>query len=275
VELSVVIPCRDDPRLGDCVGSIESDVETIVVLNGSTEAFTTDVRRAVGERARIERLPRANATRAMEHGIAVARHDHILLMDSDCTFEPGSLTAIATAFEKGDPAGEVYKGRIVFDRDRRRMSQLVARSRQQRMSGVVNAYKPPLAFSRGLAARIGGYFFDARLRWKEDAELSHRIRVAGVQVVPVNGCVIHHAPLSWATDLGSTFNYGEGAALARHLDMPLTRPARSVRAALRADGLEAAAYMALGNHVRAVGYAYATGRLRLSRGRWLEQVAGE
>lgn len=272
--LTIVIPCRDDPRVVECVGSVDADAEILIVLNGSPPDFADMVRREVGARARIEILPLPNRSSAVEQGIRTASFDRVLLMDSDCVFEAGSIAAVERAFDGGASDEEVYKGRIVFDPGPARSSALVARSRSQRMGHVTTAYKPPLAVSRRLRNRLGGYFFDSRLPWKEDADLDYRVRQAGIRIVPVEGCVIHHAPLAVGADLTSSFRYGVGAAIARHLDVPLPQPRRSVVESLRRHGPEAALYMVVNNLVRTAGYSYARARLHLSRGRWLAQVVG-
>jgi glycosyltransferase involved in cell wall biosynthesis len=214
MSLSVIIPCRDDVALADCVRSVDADAEVVVVLNGSPPAFAAWVEGELDGRARLLRLERPNLARALEEGIRGAAHDRVLLMDSDCVLAPGAIAATAQAMDAGDPGAEVYRGRILFDPGRTRGTALVARSRRQRQGGQLMAYKPPLALWRGLAPRLGGHVFDARLPWKEDADLDHRVRRAGIRVVPVDGCVIHHAPLSIAGDLRSTFCYGMGAAIA-------------------------------------------------------------
>jgi GT2 family glycosyltransferase len=272
--LGIVIPCRDDARVVPCVGSVDADAEILIVLNGSPPGFADALRREVGARARLELLPAANASRALEHGIRVASFDRVLLMDSDCVFAAGALAAVARAFDEGSSDEEVYKGRIVFDPGSSRASALVARSRSQRMGHFEIAYKPPLAFSRRLRDRLGGYFFDPRLVWKEDADLDSRIRRAGIRIVPVERCVIHHAPLSLGADLTSSFHYGIGVAIARHLHIALARPRRSLREALRLHGPDAALYMTVANLVLRAGYSYGLARLRLSRGAWLARLAG-
>ena len=264
--LTVVIPCRDDARVVDCIASIDTDAEVLVVLNGSPPGFHATLDARCAGRARIEVLPRPNLSHALEHGIGAASSDRVLLMDSDCVFAPGSIAAIEAAMARGLPEREVYKGGIAFDAGATWASAVIARSRAQRCS--VGAYKPPLALSRRLRAALGGYFFDARLPWKEDADFAHRIERAGIRVVAVDGCAIRHAPLSLATDLRSSFRYGIGAAIARHLDVTLARPDRSPARALRLHGTAAALYMVLANRVRAAGYAYARSRIALSRGRW-------
>jgi len=273
VKLSIVIPCRDDAQVVACARSIDAPAEIVIALNGSTPTFVDALRRTLGDRVRLELLPRPNRSLAAERGIATASHDSVLLMDSDCVFTPGSIAAIDSALAAGDGDAEVFKGDIAFDCGATRLSALVARSRQRRMAGRLNAYKPPLAFSRRLRARLGGHFFDARLPWKEDADLDYRVRRAGIRIVPVPECLIRHAALSPLADLRSSFLYGVGAAIARHHTVPMHPPERSVLHSFERDGAEAAVYLVVSNGARAAGVAYGHARIRWSGGTWLDELA--
>jgi GT2 family glycosyltransferase len=272
-ELSVVIPCRDDRRVVETVRSIDAPVEVVIVLNGSPPEFERWLRRELPGPARWEVLAHPNRARAVEHGIRAAANPWVLLMDSDCVFAPGSVAATIRAFEQGDPGAEVYKGTIVYDAGTTRMGRVVSRSRTQR-NRRLSAYKPALAFSREIAHRLGGYFFDERLIWKSDSELDARIRRAGLRVVGVEGCVVHHAPLTLWSDLYSSFHYGVGAAIGAHLGLELPEAERSVREAWQRDGALPASYLWLSNRLRAAGHAYARSRLRWSAGAWLARVSG-
>lgn len=264
---SIVITCRDDARLFPTIASVDADVEVVVVLNGSPPAFAARVASLADPRVRVEQLDLPHRARAVEHGIRTASHDEVLLLDADCTLDPGSIAAVQHAFATGDPRAEVYKGTIVYESGRSFASRVVALSRTQRNQRL-SAYKPALALSRTLRDVLGGHLFDPRLVWKSDAELDQRVRTAGLRVVAVPGCVVRHAPLTVASDLRSSFGYGVGAALAaRHgLDVPPAE--RSVRDAWRRDGAAAGLYMAVSNGARRLGRTYAAVRLRLSAGRW-------
>jgi GT2 family glycosyltransferase len=273
VDLSIVITCRDDRRVADAVRSVDDAAEILIVLNGTPADFEAELRRGLGGRVRFESLPRPNRARSVERGIAAASRDWILLMDADCTFAPGSVAAMRRAFAGGSPAGEVYKGRLVYQHGGTRASAVVARSRTQRNQRL-SAYKPALAFSRELSRRLGGYFFDPRLVWKSDAELDHRIRRAGLRIVAVDDCVVRHAALTLRSDLYSSFHYGVGSAIARHLQLAVPEAERSALDAWTRDGAEAALYMLVSNGVRSAGHAYARARLRLSGGSWLDRISG-
>ena len=255
IDLSIVIPCKDDPRVLDCIASIDRPCEVVVVINGSSDAFFDDIEpRLTARGARVERLMPANLSAALQHGVVTAAHDGILFMDADCLFLPAAITRLVNAMTAGDAAHQVFKGRVDFAPGSGWLSSLIARSRYRHTSAPPTAFKPPLLVDRRIAPRIGGYFFDPRLRWKEDADLDWRIRQAGISVVAVADAGIQHAALTPREDLRSNFRYGVGAALGEMLDIPLTRPERSVAHTRSQDGVAVATYMAVANLARAVGY---------------------
>ena len=255
--LTIVIPCKDDPRVLDCITSIDHACEVLVVINGSSDAFFDAIEpRLIALGARVERLLPANLSAALQHGVIASRHDAILFMDADCLFLPTTITRLLTAMTAGDATGQVFKGRVDFDPGRGWLSRLIARSRHRHTSAPNTAFKPPLLVDRRIAPRIGGYFFDPRLRWKEDADLDWRLRVAGIEVIAVPEASIRHAALGLRDDLRSNFRYGVGAALGELLDIPLTHPKRSLTYTRSHDGTAVAAYMAVANLARAIGYRW-------------------
>ena len=263
--LCVVIPCKDDPRVVRCIESIDAPAEVVVVSNGSPEAFVASLRAALPMRgAQLEVLAEANLSHALQVGIERAPCDDVLLMDSDCLFEPGAIDAFRHALAAGDRAREVYKGEIEFEAGGGLLGTVIARSRRQHTGRPLSAFKPPLALSRRIGPAIGGYFFDPRLRWKEDADLDHRIRRAGIRVVPVPTGRIRHAPLTLRADLVSSFRYGVGAALAQALAIDVTTPSRSIAETWRREGATTGLYMGLANSARRAGYVHT--RLRLALG---------
>jgi len=265
---TVVIPCRDDPRVLACVDSIDAPCETLVVVNGSSHAFTAEIGPALAARgAAMEVLPEANLSAALEHGVWAACNNAILFMDADCTFAPGSIATLLDAMNAWSDGPAVFKGEVRFDCGSSSISRLIARSRQLHTTAPVTAFKPPLLVARHLAPAIGGYFFDKRLLWKEDADLDWRLRQAGVAVVPVPQAHIRHAALDLPSDLRSNYRYGVGAALGKLLGIPLTAPDRSLRMTYRQAGVAVAAYMALANLARSIGYHWRLATAAVTR-RW-------
>ena len=273
MNLSVTITCKDDRRILETMRSIDAPVEVVIVLNGSPAGFEEWLRGELERPALIEVLEHPNRGRSVDHGIRSATNPWVLLVDTDCVLEPGSIKAMVDAFEAGDPGQEVYKGKIVYEAGPTLTGRILSRSRTQRNKRL-SAYKPALAFSKEIETKIGGYFFDERLIWKSDAELDVRLRRAGLTLVGVENCVVHHAPLSLRSDLHSSFNYGVGVAIGEHLGLDLPPAERSVRDAWRGDGFLAALYLAVSNRVLAAGKAYAAKRLEWSPEKWLARVTG-
>lgn len=263
--LSIVIPCKDDWAVIDCVASIPDGFPIAIVFNGCADGFPEAVLSRIPRDGVLHRvLDEANLSLALETGVWMAPGDRVLLMDADCVFAPGAVEEAAAAMDGGTPLDEVFKGRVLFRDDGGLRSRLVARSRQHHTAEVLTAYKPPLALDRRIAARIGGYLFDRRLVWREDADLDHRIRQAGIAIRPVEGCLIHHEPLEIASDLRSTFRYGMGEALADALGKTLTDVPRSVLSTLRSQGILPALYMLFRNRVYTAGYLWTKLRLLTS-----------
>jgi glycosyltransferase involved in cell wall biosynthesis len=198
----------------------------------------------------------ANLSAALECGVQTASNDAILFMDADCQFEPGTIDLLYAAMVAGGAENNVYKGSVCFDKGRGYLSRLIARSRHVHTTAPPTAFKPPLLVHRCLTPRIGGYFFDSRLLWKEDADLDWRLREAGVAVEPVANAHIRHAALDICTDLRSNYRYGVGAALGKIMAIPLTTPDRSLRRTLQSEGIAVAGYMSLANLARGIGYRW-------------------
>lgn len=264
-ELTIVIPCKDDPCLLECIDSIDLNCEVLIIINGSSDAYIAEMKPELTKRkVRMECLSEPNLAKALEYGVWAASYDAILFMDSDCRFVSGAIAKLLEARSKGEPTQEVFKGLVCFDPGKTWLSTIIARSRHRHTAAPKTAYKPPLLVDRRLAPKIGGYFFDARLRWKEDSDLDWRLRTAGCDIVLVPSACILHAPLSLQTDLRSNFRYGIGAALGEILEIPLTPPQRSVSHTLAQDGIAVALYMALANLVRSLGYYWTLAKAILS-----------
>lgn len=206
----------------------------------------------------ILRQPRPNLASALEQATLAASGDQLLFMDSDCRFAPGTLATFTRVYEHA----EVIKGRIIFEADSR-VSRVIARTREHHTGDVLTAYKPPLLVHASIRKRIGGYFFDGRLRWREDSDLDARIRRAGIPIRAEPTALIYHPPLTLWEDLRSAFRYGVGLARARHHGVELTEVPRSVRSTLLAKGATPALYMVVRNTVYHTGTLTQGVRLRV------------
>jgi glycosyltransferase involved in cell wall biosynthesis len=238
VETTVVIPVKDDIRIFSCVHSVdEGAVEVIVVSNGSTREFRRMLETFLAPRAKLVMVDEPGIGRAYNHGIAAAGGRFILFMDSDCTFEPGTIRQLAF----GARSAPLVKGRIDFDTagpTTRFAAGIRAATEDAQRSGKITAYSPPLLYDREIVSELDGYHFADRLAWREDRDFELRRRRAQVPVVFAPAAVIRHAPLSVASDLRSVFNYGRGELVGRQLgyfphEPRRRRLAKTVRTARR------------------------------------------
>lgn len=258
--ISVIIPCHDDTRLRQCLASIDdTDVEVVISLNGSTpeiEEIADDFARH-HPRTMIIKSAEPNLAAALEAGSVRASSNTLLYMDSDCRFVPGAISV----FKNAARVHPVVKGAIVFESNSR-MSRIIARSREHHTAEVITAYKPPLAIHTAIRERIGGYYFDERLRWREDSDLDYRIRKARIPIAYEPHAVIVHPPLTLKQDFVSAYRYGVGLARAEWYGIALTEVPRSVMSTLRSKGLIAATYMVFRNRAYNLGTVSEKRRLR-------------
>lgn len=261
--ITVVVPCKDDPKISLCLASYDPSIPTVLAFNGASSDYRSWVIEQMrGRPVEVCDLVEPNLSRALEVGIRAATTGRVLLMDSDCVMRPGAVEAMTAAMDAGNPDEQVYKGRVVFSDQGGPFAGLAARTRHDYTARVLTAYKPPLAFDVGLRDRVGGYFFDERLPWKEDADLDCRIRAAGIEIVPVDNCVIDHLALSLREDMRSNYRYGVGAAIADHLGIEVLHPDRSLVGAAQRAGLVASGYLATANAAKRFGRWRTARRLR-------------
>jgi glycosyltransferase involved in cell wall biosynthesis len=208
-QVSIVIPLKDDPLIFHCLNSVDEDVEVVVVLNGSTEVFAHAVAGYSRYPIQVVSLPEPGIGAAYNAGVGKAGGEFILLMDSDCVFQPGAIRALAEGIRDGNFA----RGRVQFS-SHSRSTRMTARTREFTEDALrtrrPNAYSPPLLYRKSVAAQLGGYHFDARLAWREDRDFELRRRAAGLAVTFVAAGVVVHKPLSIRDDLASVRNYGAG-----------------------------------------------------------------
>ncbi|WP_191567435.1 glycosyltransferase family 2 protein [Metabacillus idriensis] len=201
LNLSVVVPAYNDPRLEQCLKSIDEDVEVIVVLNGATEKVK---KIAYSSKAVIAELKEPNLAKAYNYGIQIATHKNILIMDSDCIFRKGTILKLYNLLDEASLA----KGRVMFSFSSR-IGKIIARARHIHTSKK-NAYSPPLAFDKTILEKVGGYYFDEALAWTEDYDFDVRVKKAKLTLKYDDTARIIHPELSLMQDLKSSFNYGVG-----------------------------------------------------------------
>lgn len=260
-DISVVIPVRDDVRIERCLRSFdEPRARPLVVLNDATPA----VKRIVAESgAACRELPEPGAPAACERGIDDAETDHVLMMDSDCVFLPGTLTAFVASAGSAD----FVRGVTLF-RHHSRSERVVSKVRARHTNSPHMVFKVPLLIDRRVRDRLGGYIFDKRLEWTEDFDLTQRIRSAAASVRIVREAVVVHDALSMKRDVLSAFRYGQGHRAGVELGLPGYSPIsargllRGMGKALRRYGVAETMYGLATNSALTAGYALGSSRRR-------------
>jgi hypothetical protein len=211
-ELTIVIPLRDDPAIVRCVASVDSArARVLVVLNQPTD----EIRRVVsGLDVDVVEAARAGGPGACEHGLQRAATDHVLFMDSDCVFRPGTVDQFVGAIGRAP----FVKGRVVFGY-RNRLERVVSTVRTIHTCGPSFVFKVPLMVDRSVLGELDGFLFDRRLPWTEDYHLTARIRRQGLDVHRLPGAIVIHQPISPRLDLRRAFQYGLGHAEGQRLGL--------------------------------------------------------
>lgn len=207
IDLTVLIPVRDDRFLCACIASIDFPCHVLVVLNGATAEFDAWVRLTCPA-VSILRLSRPGLGAAYNAGLAACATEFVLLMDSDCRFLPGTIAKLRGLLENAPLA----KGRVLFDAVGS-ASRAVAAYRAWHTGDRANAFSPPLAFSRTVLRLTLGHYFDDALVWSEDLDFDRRVQAAKLRIEHDPTAVVLHPPLGLMQDLLAAYHYGAGYAV--------------------------------------------------------------
>jgi glycosyltransferase involved in cell wall biosynthesis len=213
IELSVVVPCLNSaeslPQLFTQLAGERLDAawELVVVDNGST-----DRSRAVAE-GWADRLPvrvvdgaeHRGAWHARNVGVAAARSEQILFLDSDDLIKPGYLATMHAALREADAVAARLDPRVANP----------AWSGASRPDTVVDGlfdhfdflpYAPTctMGLHRGAFEQIGGF---SEMPFGEDVDLSWRLQLAGNTFQSAPEAVVYYR---YRTTLRSMFRQARG-----------------------------------------------------------------
>jgi uncharacterized protein YbdZ (MbtH family) len=217
---SIVIALKDDERIFRCLASVDEDVEVVLSLNGTPAALRQRLTEVPGRVVLTSIGETGNLGAAYNAGIEKASGRYILLMDSDCVFDPGVIRGMAA----GAARYPVVKGQVIYGVAPGRVSAWIARIREFDEGDYVSALSPPLIYDRGLASFIGGHHFNPLIHWCEDREFDFRLQLADVPVQYDGGCTIRHDAQVGFQDFRSYWRYGVGEGIGQRLGI-FTTPA--------------------------------------------------
>jgi GT2 family glycosyltransferase len=187
---------RDDLRR--CLGSIRKaggpDVEVVVVDNGSTDGSREMLEADRGVRLVV--VPEnIGPAAARNRGIATARGDYILLLDSDAAVTRRAIGAMTARLDE-DPGVGVVGGRIVSGYNRR-LDQWVYTQEprtHERSAFDTYSFSAAGAMIRASALREAGPFWGELFIYNEEVELSIRVLRMGYRIVYCPEARILHFP---------------------------------------------------------------------------------
>jgi GT2 family glycosyltransferase len=192
---SIVVPAYNAAAtIGSAVGSAlaqtRSELEVIVVDDGSTDATADRVAQIGDPRVRLISQPNRGLPAARNAGIASARGRFVSLLDSDDLLLPRYLECCQQALERAPGTGFAYTDAYVFDPVAGRVRRRTAMARAN--PPVPPPSRPPdflidllqrnfvyvaVTIRADVLAEVGG--FDERRTSAEDYELWLRILIAG------------------------------------------------------------------------------------------------
>ena len=204
MELSVVIRCGDDPRIFDCIRSIDEEVDVVVALSSNDR-----LRLKIAESGvRYCVTPRGNLSIVSNMGVANARFKKVFLTDSDTIFEPGCIRKIDETLDEYP----IAKVRISFQYDSKRLSSRTVAAARDYVNSLPLVYTPGIGFRKDVTDKIGGFLFNEPVKYAVDADLDYRVKKAGIPIEFIRSVGIQHSPESLSHDLRAAYRIGQGCA---------------------------------------------------------------
>jgi len=201
VAISVVVCCSNDfdvVRMLDSIDAPDAEVIGALTPNSMIEEYFA----ARGFSYAI--TPVGNHGATANAGIALAKHDKILVVDSDCVVDPGAVRAVEDALDHSP----VVNLPIRFAADASRLSKAIAACRHFDNTYAGAAFKPGIAFRADLLPDIGGIWFDERIQWPCDSELLWRLRHHQIPIYHLDGVAIEHRPIPIGHAMRAYVAYG-------------------------------------------------------------------
>lgn len=189
MDISVVIPAYNSarflPRALDSVLAQTHPAQEIIVVDDGSQDDTAQVIARYGDRVRYVWQANAGPSAARNHGIALAQHPWIALLDGDDWWDPKKLELQALALAAKPNAGLCYTGLLFID-EVSGDSQTPAIPEPRQVLKVLR-YQNNLAPSTIVARRadilaVGGFNKDLRGTedWEMWVKLSRRFEFAFV-----------------------------------------------------------------------------------------------
>lgn len=215
---SIALKCANEPSdvIERCLDSIDDDVNVHVAMtpNGELQELFED--RGID----FTVTEYGNIAKSAEISVSEAVDDHVIVLDSDTWFLPGSIRRLRESLK----SSVITKPRIEFLTDTW-ISKVIASKRRPFYDRPDYPANPGLAFRKNeLREAAGGQIFNPDVRWTEDADLNFRLKLSGVSVSYVPEAVLMHDAITLRHELRTAFYYGIGKRLSveQNPDRPST-----------------------------------------------------
>lgn len=210
-DVSVVISCSDDYRVFRTIESVDCDAEIVCTITPNSKI-----------QDRLDKLhirycltPKGNHSDTVNAGIKLSSEQKLILIDSDCVFAPGTLNHMVEALD----SYEVVNAKVEFLR-RDWITGLTSQCREFDYFDGFPDYKlfgppifrPGIGFRKSIVNKLG-HWFDPRIPWTEDAELTYRIHRSGISIFHSQYAIVQHEPVNISHHLKAYFLYGKGDRL--------------------------------------------------------------
>lgn len=204
-EFSVVIRCGCDPRIFDCIASIDEDVDIVVSTIDNSEFLE----KLKSNGVRYCTTPPGNLSLVSNEGIEHAKYEKVMVTDSDTIFKPGCIRYLYNALDRVPVARPQLDFRTS---EKGCFSKYIANARKFVNSKQV-AFTPGLAFRKEIKDKIGGYYFDDSVPFAVDADLNYRLHFYNVPVEYFGGPGILHDAECLKHDLKAAKRIGNGTKI--------------------------------------------------------------
>lgn len=201
IKASVVIRCKDDEHVFECIESIDNDVEVIVVMNKNDNLQKR--LESIGVICKIS--PPGNLSIVSNIGFDYASTDKIIITDSDTVFSPNCIQSMIDGLNEFD----VVRSPLFFKKSTKFLSRELAEARDY-VNSLPVVYTPGIAVSRKLPEKIKGFLFDNAIPFAVDANLNFRIQQENIPVLYLKDVWITHRDESVKHDLKAARRIGSG-----------------------------------------------------------------
>ena len=200
--ISVVIRCKNDPRVFDCISSIDIPAEVVVSYSGQS-----DLKSKIEQTGAIcVNAPYNNLSVVSNIGLNTATGDLLVLTDSDTLFEPGCLRKLIQELKRT----EIVKAKTRFlSVPGNIISETIAAARDY-VNSLPVVYTPGIALRKDVIEKIQGFFFNEVVPFAVDADLNFRVKYSDVSVSFLDNAYIRHLPVDIKDDFRAAFRIGKG-----------------------------------------------------------------